>query len=76
MAALIGSLAIRTLGGVWNNKMQRWLRHDRSIAAFVRRRPPARTTIVSVPKHVELALVVDRGIIANVTTQLLLSTLS
>ena len=76
MAALIGSPANLTLGGVWNDKMQRRLRHDRSIAAFVRRHPPARTTNVPVPKQGELALVVDREIIADATTQLLLSTLS
>ena len=56
--------------------MQRWLTHDVSIAAFVRPRPPARTTNAPVPKQGELALVVDRGNIADATTQLLLSTLS
>jgi len=56
--------------------MQRWLTHDGSIAAFVRRHPPARTTNVPVPKRGELALVVDRGNIADATTQLPLSTMS
>ena len=56
--------------------MQRWLTHDGSIAAFVRQHPPAHTTNVPVPKQGELALVVDRGIIADATTQLQLSTLS